>query len=310
MEPVGGIYLSRGWRADGIASLLPAVQSLAVQIGSALYSTKAHAQALAHQRVEQELALAWRIQESFLPADLPVVPGWQLVATLEPARETSGDFYDVIRLPNGKLGILIADVADKGMPAALYMALSRTLIRTYAVEWWVQPELAISAANGRILADTQTSMFVTVFFGILDPTSGALTYCNAGHNPPYLLRAQDGHAAQALRRTGMAMGVTGDAHWEQETVQMDHGDVLLLYTDGVTEAHNPQGDLFGEARLLQAVQVNLDRLAQGGPSAQRLNDALISEVRSFSGHAGRSDDLTLMIVRRGSQEGPAGARTG
>jgi serine phosphatase RsbU (regulator of sigma subunit) len=307
-EPVGGIYLSRGWRAEGIVSLLPAVQSLAAQIGSALYSAKAYAQALAHQRVEHELALAWQIQESFLPADLPDVPGWQLTATLEPARETSGDFYDVIRLPNGRLGILVADVADKGMPAALYMALSRTLIRTYAAEWWTQPELALTASNRRILTDTHASMFVTAFYGILDPASGTLTYCNAGHNPPYLLSAEDDHAVQALRRTGMALGVTGDARWEQKTVQMAHGDVLLLYTDGVTEAQNAQGVFFGEGRLLEVVQATLAISTLEDPSAQRLSDELMAEVRGFAADGARSDDLTLMIVIRGPEEHPAGPR--
>ena len=118
-EPIGGIYLFRSWQPEAVASLLPAVQSLAAQVASALHRAKVHAQTLANQRVEQELALAWQIQKSFLPDDLPIIPGWQLAATLKPARETSGDFYDVIPLPNGQLGVLIADVADKGMTAAL-----------------------------------------------------------------------------------------------------------------------------------------------------------------------------------------------
>jgi len=299
-EPIGWIYLSRRWHPEAVAGLLPAVQSLAAQIGSALHGAKVYARTLAHQRVEQELTLAWQIQESFLPDDLPDVPGWQLAATLEPARETSGDFYDVIRLPNGRLGILVADVADKGMAAALYMALSRTLIRTYAVEWWTQPELTLSAANRRILTDTHASMFVTVFYGILDPVSGTLTYCNAGHNPPYLVRAQQGHVAQALHRTGMALGVTGDAAWEQESVQMAEGDVLVLYTDGITEAQNAQGAFFGTERLLGVVQAKLGSPVLQVSWAQGLQDAVIAEVHEFVDDASRSDDLTLMVVIRGS----------
>jgi serine phosphatase RsbU (regulator of sigma subunit) len=239
-EPIGGIYLLRSWQPEAIPSLIPAVQSLAAQIASALHRAQVHAQTLENERVEKELALAWQIQESFLPDDLPDIPGWQLAATLKPARETSGDFYDVIPLPNGQFGILIADVADKGMAAALYMALSRTLIRTYTVEYADKPELILGAANRRILTDTQADLFVTVFYGILDPSTGTLTYCNAGHNPPYLLGTRNGDSVHSIRRTGMALGVVEDVTWEQKAVQIAPGDVLVLYTNGVTDAQNEQ----------------------------------------------------------------------
>lgn len=142
---------------------IAAVQSLAAQIASALHGARVYAQELEHENVARELAVAGQIQANFLPDELPQLPGWQLTAMLRPARETSGDFYDVIPLPNGRLGILVADVAGKGMGAALYMALSRTLIRTYAVEYDAQPELALAATNRRILADAGTGPFVTVF---------------------------------------------------------------------------------------------------------------------------------------------------
>ena len=249
-------------------------------------------QLLAHQRVVQELAMAWQIQESFLPGELPSVAGWELSATLKPARETSGDFYDVIPLPNGRLGILIADVADKGIGAALYMALSRTLIRTYAFEYDSQPEIVLSATNRRLLMDIHVSMFVTVFYGILDPATGTLTYCNAGHNPPYLLSAQNGDAVQTLPKTGMALGIVDDVVWKQETVQLAPGDVLLLYTDGITEAQNLQEEFFGEKRLLETMQANR------GCSPQDTLDALVAEALKFVGNAPQFDDITLMIVIR------------
>jgi len=247
-----------------------------------------------HQKVAQELTLAGEIQASFLPDALPNVAGWQLAATLEPARETSGDFYDFIHLPSGRLGIVVADVVDKGMGAALYMALCRTLIRTYAAEFDTQPDLVFSVVNRRILQDTHTSLFVTLFYGILDPATGTLTYCNAGHNPPYLLSAQNEAPVQALRRTGMPLGVLEETSWEQGSVQIASGDALVLYTDGIPEAQNRQEEFFGEERLLGIVQSSLGR------SAQDMQDALLAGVHRFMGDASQFDDITLMVVVRES----------
>ena len=237
------------------------------------------------------LAVAGKIQASFLPNSIPNIPGWQLAATLEPARETSGDFYDFIPLPDGRLGILIADVADKGTGAALYMAASRTLIRTYAAEYDTQPELVLGAANRRILTDTRADLFVSVFYGILDSTASTLTYCNVGHNPPYLLRSQNDSEAQTLTRTGMALGVIEDVTWEQRTIHLGAGDLLVLYTDGITDAENRQGVFFGEERLLQTIKVHRERSARG------VQDALMAEVHKFVGDASQFDDITLMIVK-------------
>jgi len=257
-----------------------------------LHGAEVYEQTLAHQRVEQELALAGQIQASFLPNELPHMPGWQLTATLKPARETSGDFYDFIPLPNGRFAIVVADVADKGMGAALYMALSRTLIRTYAVEYHARPDFVLQVANRRILADTQAGLFVTVFYGVLDPITGTLTYCNAGHSPPYLVGAQKGGGVQPLRRTGMPLGIAEDAAWEQKVVQFAPGDLLVLYTDGVTDAEDETGAFFGQERLLEIAQANL------GQSAQDVQDALIAEIHEFVGDTPQFDDITLMTVVR------------
>ena len=291
IEPAGGIYVSRSQHPDTIADLLPVTKSLAAQIYSTLHSAQVYTQTLAQATVARELAMAGQIQASFLPSDLPAVTGWQLAATLEPARETSGDFYDFIPLPEGRLGIVIADVSDKGMGAALYMALSQTLFRTYATEYHTRPELVLSIANRRILSDARAGLFVTVFYGILDPTTGTLTYCNAGHNPPYLLSAQNRDTVQTLRRTGMVLGVVEDATWKQETVRLAPGDVLLLYTDGVTDAEDEQGSFFGQERLLEMAQANL------GHSAKDIQDALLAEVHEFMDDAPQFDDITLVIVR-------------
>lgn len=250
-------------------------------------------QALVHEKVEQELALAWQIQASFLPDNLPKIPDWQLTATLEPARQTSGDFFDVIPLPNRRYGIIIADVAGKGMGAALYMAVSRTLLRTHAVDFHTQPEMAFRAANRRILVDTHTDLFVTVFYGVLDPGSGRLTYCNAGHNPPFILSPHIGGPIQALSKTGLPLGIFEDGRWEQRTVQLAPGDTLLLYTDGVTEAENASSAFFGQERLLHVAQANLGR------SAQAIQEAVLGEVHAFVGDAPQFDDIALMVLVRG-----------
>jgi serine phosphatase RsbU (regulator of sigma subunit)/HAMP domain-containing protein len=291
-EPIGGIYMSLHRDPDAAPSLLPAVQSLAAQIASALQGARVHAQELALESVSRELALAGQIQANFLPATLPDVPGWKMAATLKPARETSGDFYDFIHLPDGRLGILIADVTDKGMGAALFMALSRTLLRTYAVEYDSQPEVALAAVNRRILADTSAGLFVTVFYGVLDLSSGELTYANAGHNPPYLVNARDGHTIRELDRTGVPLGILDGLTWEQRVVHLAPGDLLLLYTDGITEAQNAQEELFDEDRLREFVR------AGPGRSAQDIQDGIIAQVDAFVGDAAQSDDITLMVVVR------------
>jgi DNA-binding CsgD family transcriptional regulator len=278
-----------------------------------------------YQQVGQELALAGEIQASFLPDVLPQVAGWQLAATLEPARETSGDFYDFISLPSGGLGIVVADVAGKGMGAALYMALSRTLIRTYAVEYDTQPDLVLSATNHRILLDTQADLFVTVFYGILDPVSGELTYCNAGHNPPFLLSARGEDSVQQLGRTGLPLGIFEDLNWEQELVRIAPGDGLLLYSDGITEAQDRRERFFGTERLLEIAQAHLPAASSaeqprtmqmagqrrqapsggGRPGvAQAIQEALIAGVHEFVGDAphARLDDVTLVILVRDAGE--------
>jgi serine phosphatase RsbU (regulator of sigma subunit) len=289
-EPLGGIGVSFSPAVANPAESLPALQSLAAQIASALYRAEEYALALAHQKAMQELNVAAEIQSTFLPESLPSIEGWQLAATLRPARQTSGDFYDLIELPNGHLGLLIADVTDKGTGAALFMALSRTLIRTYAFEYPEQPEKALHVANARILQDSRSSMFVTVFYGILDPASGTLCYCNAGHNPPYILSA---HAEpRPLRNTGIPLGIVPDTSWAAETVRLEPDDLLVLYTDGVTEAQNADGALFDTERLLEAVRSCREH------TALAVQDAILAAVDQFVGEAAQYDDQTLMTLVR------------
>jgi serine phosphatase RsbU (regulator of sigma subunit) len=296
-QPIGGIYivlqgLPIPWDIRWMTNLIPAIQSMAAQVASALYQAKVYSETLAYQKTAQELSLARRIQSSFLPKELPVLYGWQLTAALEPAREIAGDYYDFIPLSQGKLGILIADVADKGLGPALYMALSRTLIRTYAAQYETQPDAVISASNLRILTDARSNLFVTVFYGILDPFSGRMTYCNAGHNPPRLISARDGGTVQTLANTGMPLGIDAEASWKRATVQFEPGDILLLYTDGVTDAQNAQGEFIDRGML-----TNVIRDCLGAP-AHELQEAILNEVHNFVGQAPQFDDITLVILKR------------
>ncbi|MCA9920926.1 MAG: serine/threonine-protein phosphatase, partial [Anaerolineales bacterium] len=202
-----------------------------------------------------------------------------------------GDFYDFIPLPNGRLGLIVADVADKGMGSALYMALSRTLIRTFAAEFASAPEQVLRATNQRILRDTTSDLFVTVFYGILEPETGLLTYCNAGHNPPYL-QSRNGEPERLLTRTALPVGLFEDMPWTQESVKILPGDLLVMYTDGVVEAEDEAEAYFGASRLQAITRANLVR------SAEVIEDKVVTAVYDFVGDAPQLDDITLMLLMR------------
>ncbi len=240
----------------------------------------------------RELVMAGRIQEDILPEEPPVMRGWDIAARLEPARETSGDFYDFIPLPNNKWGMVVADVSDKGMGAALFMALSSTLFRTYASRFPTLPGLTMNVVNERILSDTRGNMFVTAFFGVLEPHTGRLNFSNAGHPPAYLISTQRSKdPIHELRPTGMALGVSEQANWKQKLVRMNPGDILVIYTDGVTEAQDQHGDYFQEL-LLDVI------LSKSHASAADIVDHLLTEVHRFVGKTPRQDDIALLVIRR------------
>jgi len=293
-QPLGGICLVQETNVfeDLAADLQPSSQTLAAQIASALHSVEAYQRDLQHQMVAQELAMAGQIQATFLPTSLPSLPGWQLAAALQPARETSGDFYDAFPLPNGKLGLLVADVSDKGMGAALVMALARTLLRTYAYEYHGRPDYVLRVANRRILADTQSGLFVSVFYGVIDPYAGAMTYANAGHNPPYLLRNHGSADTERLKRTGMVLGVMDGGEWEAVTVPVEPGDTLVIYSDGVSDALSETDEFFGEERLRDVVERHRSASAEG------MVTAIVQAQRSFVGRGPWFDDATLMVLKR------------
>jgi serine phosphatase RsbU (regulator of sigma subunit) len=216
----------------------------------------------------------------------------ELMEKARAARQTTGDDYDFIPLPGGNYGIVIADVADKGMGAALVMTSSRTLLRAYAAEHPEAPEQVLLKANQRITQETHGSLFVTLFYGVLNPADGSLYYCNSRHNPPYLWLP--GRTAQSLTRTGVPLGVFSNAAWETRRVTLEPGGVLVLYTDGVTEAAGPDEQLFGESRLIEAVQ----RAAPSSTSAQELQDKILAQIDDFRSGVNLSDDLTLVLLVR------------
>jgi sigma-B regulation protein RsbU (phosphoserine phosphatase) len=239
-----------------------------------------------------ELVEAARIQNSLLPGQAPRLPGYDLAVRLLPARETSGDFYDFLTLDHSKLGIVIADVSDKGLGAALFMAMASTLFRTFVTRHPTLPGLTLSLVNERILSDTGGSSFVTAFLGVLEPDTGRLRYANAGHSPPLLLSAVRSKAVDRLARTGMALGILDENQWGQKLVKLAPGDALLLYTDGILEAQDRLGTFFGEQRLLAAARVHLNR------PAGELCQGVLDELFRFTGGAALGDDIVLMVLKR------------
>jgi serine phosphatase RsbU (regulator of sigma subunit) len=252
------------------------------------------AQTLDHEMLTRELKKARHVQESLLPENPPDLPGWDLTVMLEPAHETSGDFYDFMMLPNENLGVVIADVTDKGTSAALYMALSRSLWRTFAVNNPTEPELTMAETNQRILTDTHGGLFITIFYGILNPHTGEFIYCNAGHLPAMLRRARNGSVEQ-LQHTGIPLGVFEGTSWRSERVIIEPGDALVLYTDGITDAENGEAELFGLHRLEQALSF------QRATAAQQIREGVRSEVKQWVGKAEQADDITLMVIVRKEQ---------
>ncbi|MCB2210123.1 SpoIIE family protein phosphatase [bacterium] len=251
------------------------------------------AQAIAHRKVTQELAQAGRVQNSFIPTTAPVIPGYEISGMLLPAHETSGDFYDFFDLGEGKLGVVIADVGDKGAGAALYMAMSRTLIRTYATEGQREPQDVIREVNRRILTDTARGIFLTAVFGILDPASSTFTYINAGHNPPCLL-SQNGSGVECepLEKTGTLLGIFTESTWKAKTITLSPGQTLFLYTDGITEAQDKSGAFYGYERLQTVLKDEF------GKPAEDLRNRILGNVQSFTGLAPRLDDVTLIVIRK------------
>ena len=255
------------------------------------------------KQIEVEMEKGREIQQDFLPSQIPNHPDWDIATCFYPAREVSGDFYDVFDLPDGLLGLVIADVCDKGVGSALYMALIRSLIRVYAEQTLSGETSQIVSSNikSRGLKVVQLTnnylakhhgnegMFATLFFGVLNPASGQLVYINGGHEPLYVIR-RDGMKAE-LPPTGPAVGLMENLRFDVQGLQLNPGDLLLGLTDGVTEACNPEEELFTRNRVK-------DLLSQPVASSKELLDRIRQQVFDFVGTAPRSDDLTMLAIQR------------
>jgi len=290
-ETLGVIYVDNRFQ-NGIflQEDLDLLTSIASSAGIAIDNARLYRIAVDKGRMERELQMAREVQVSLIPASTPVIPGWDLAACWKPAHEVSGDFYDFIPVSDGNYGIFVADVSDKGMPAALFMALSRSVIRSNAVQN-ARLDEEITKANHLIWRDSREGMFITLFYALLQPDCGEVTYVNAGHNPPLVLRSEKG-TFDRLGRTGMAAGVEDDTPYSQAAVSLAAGDYLVMFTDGVTDAQIGSAPPFGEERFMATVRKH------AGKSAREMVEAIEKDVCEFSGSGEPVDDLTLLIARK------------
>ncbi|MFQ5595446.1 MAG: PP2C family protein-serine/threonine phosphatase [Anaerolineae bacterium] len=244
-------------------------------------------EALARERLEHELRVARFIQQTLLPKDVPQLPGWHVSAYWQPARAVGGDFYDFIGFPDGRMGFVIGDVTDKGVPAALVMATTRSILRG-AAERLVSPGQVLERVNDVLCPDIPTNMFVTCLYAVLDPDSGRLQYANAGHNLPYQLTT-DG--VIELRATGMPLGLMPDMPYDEKEATLSPGECVLLSSDGLVEAHSHQGEMFGFPRV-KKLMANL-------PGGATLIDHLLADLAGFTGGDWeQEDDITLLTIDR------------
>ncbi len=266
---------------------------LAIQAAPAIrvaqLARKQEAQARERERLEQELRVARLIQHAFLPKDLPALSGWQVAAYYQPARAVGGDFYDFISFEDGRLGIVIGDVSDKGIPAALLMTTTRTILRSVA-QAEMSPGKVLEQTNNLLCLDMPPKMFVTCLYAILDPASGQLSFANAGHDQPYQRCADD---VGELWATGMPLGLMPNMTYEEKEASLEYGESVLFYSDGLVEAHNPEHDMFGFPRLM--------KLLGEWHADQNLIDLLLRQLAEFTGlDWEQEDDVTLVTLLRSS----------
>lgn len=245
------------------------------------------AEAKERERIEQELKVAALIQQTLLPKELPAIPGWHVSAFYRPARAVGGDFYDFIPLGDGRLGVVIGDVTDKGVPAALVMATCRSMLRA-AAQRHGSPSQVLAEVNDALVPEIPAAMFVTCLYAIIDTERGDVVLANAGHNLPYM---QTSDGVVELRAAGMPLGLMPGMDYEEKRYTMGSGEIMVLTSDGITEAHDPRGEMYGFGRLMSRVARRSDDMVT----------AVVSDLEAFTGpDAEQEDDITLVVVRRSS----------
>lgn len=267
------------------------LNTLAAQAAPALrvaqLARQQQSEARGRERIAQELRVARVIQQTLLPKDIPNLPGWQMAAHWQPARAVSGDFYDFIHFSDGRLGIIIGDVTDKGVPAALVMATTRSILRA-AAERLVAPGAVLERVNNTLCPDIPANMFVTCLYVLLDLHSGTIRFANAGHNLPYL---RTGGGIVELRASGMPLGLLPEMTYEEKEAGLQPGDQLILYSDGLVEAHNPGGEMFGFPRLRE--------LLSGATCSGQMIPCLVDALADFTGPGWeQEDDVTFVSLAR------------
>jgi serine phosphatase RsbU (regulator of sigma subunit)/anti-sigma regulatory factor (Ser/Thr protein kinase) len=239
------------------------------------------------ERIQQELAVARLIQQTLLPKELPELPGWHLAAYYQPARAVGGDFYDFILFEDGRLGLVIGDVTDKGVPAAMVMAATRTMLRASAMRL-ISPGAVLERVNDVLCGDIPPKMFVTCLYAVLDVNTGRLIYANAGHDLPY--RRSQGRVSE-LRATGMPLGLMPGMGYEEKETFLEPGETILFYSDGLAEAHNPEREMLGFPRVMQLLG---EHRGETG-----LVDYLLGQLAAFTGPGWeQEDDVTLVTLQR------------
>jgi sigma-B regulation protein RsbU (phosphoserine phosphatase) len=288
---LGIIYVDNrllsGIFTDNDLELLNAIASSAA---IAIENARLYQVAVEKGRMERELQMAYRVQSSLIPAQAPSFPGWEFAASWQPARQVSGDFYDFIPCGEECMGLIVADVTDKGMPAALFMAMTRSILRS-SLDQANSPAEGFTKANHLVCNDSSISMPVTAFFGMLNPHNGELVYVNAGHNPPQLYRSGEKEPI-SLTRTGMLLGFLDDAVYEQATIEVNPGDLVVLYTDGITDATNADQVSFGMDRFKAAITQHQEQ------TAQQILAGIEKAVLNFIGETAPYDDITLLSAKR------------